>query len=170
MDDKVTNLRPPVETHPGPCRFDFLDMQRDDVQDFVWAHLNPHDFHHNYTKFDAMKEVMARTADRRSSIYGDLQRGIAVRCDFPAPRVVSPHLMGNAVYVRGLMRVGLSTMFAMGMTHVNISTRFKSLIVVLESFGFELVGTVPGMTTDENGATVPVFIISLSRDKYFQEA
>jgi hypothetical protein len=166
----LSELSPPIpEPKAGEVRFDYLDIRDERVQEFLWAHLNPRDIRFDYTKLDAMKFVTDQLLARRSSIYGDMERGIAVRVDFPNPFVACPHLMGNGLYVRGLLRTGLATIFAMGLRHVNILTQITSLSPILEGFGFSDTGVVPGIGFDDAGEPVAIHILSLSREKYYSE-
>jgi hypothetical protein len=68
-----------------------------------------------------------------------------------------------------MLRLSTSTLFAMGVSYINIQTQHLPIVRVVEAFGYEIVGQIPGIARDAQGHPALVYVASMSREKYYLE-
>lgn len=149
-------------------RFDVLNIRRSDVQEFVWAYLDPSQIRWNATKLDAMKEIEARLLAGTESLYGDMEKGVALRVHFPRPDVAMPHLLGDAAWFRSIVMVGSSALFSMGMKWVHVWTQDDRIARVVEAFGYRRVASLEGHGYVVAGVDEVTTVLSLDRDAFYR--
>lgn len=149
-------------------RFDYMDPGSSAVQDFIWKYLVASDFYYKFSKFEAMKVILDMLSSRQSSLYGDLSLDVAIRCDFSAPRLVNPHFMGNAHYLRGIIKVFHPSIFAMGMDYIHVMTHNDAIARILLAYGYTNIGSMPSMSyVPASNTYLPVHMLYLSRDQFY---
>lgn len=114
----------------------FLDIRRDDVQDFLWAHLVPSDIACGISKADAFRFVVDELMRGSQWLIGDLDRGVAFRVWMRNPKVIEPHVMGDALHLRGVMQDCLPLAWERGVEKVMVWTQHQALGRIVERLGF----------------------------------
>ncbi len=151
-------------------RFDLLNIKDPRVQEFLWRWVEPSQFGFGLTKLEAMKEVEARLLSRRESLYGDMERGIALRVAFPRPDVAMPHVLGNATWIRSMTLVSASVLFGMGMKWIHIWTQDPRIADIVEAFGYKRQAVLFGHGYIVDGEEEMTAILSMERSAFYRES
>jgi hypothetical protein len=140
---------------------DFLDLRDEQVQDFLWRHLVASDIRHDYTRADAMQYVYGQLASGEQWLIGDMDAGLAFRCVLRNPRVLEPHIMGNALRLRSLMPAALALVWPRGVQQVLVWTQHAAIARILARLGFTHEATVRRVHL-EQGELLDVHALSLA--------
>lgn len=149
-------------------RFDYLEMKNPQVQKFLWDWIDPSQIAFGMTKLDAMKELEMRFKVRQEALYGDLERGIALRCQYPRPDVVMPHVLGNASWIRSVIQVGSGVLFGMGMKWIHVWTQDERIARIVQAFGYSQQAALEGHGHVINDKEEATFILSMERSAYYR--
>ena len=142
---------------------EFLNIRAQAVQDFLWAHLEPSDFRHDYTRLDAIKEVERQVYAGDCQLWGDLQSGLVFRCSVRNPKVLEPHIMGDGVLIRSGLQQGVVKAWQLGFEKVAIWTHHEKIARIVEKCGFTKVGNMPGLHMDKNGALADLYCLTMEK-------
>lgn len=140
----------------------FLDIRRADVQAFLWQHLVPSDIRWDYTRLDAMRHVQDEVNAGRQWLIGDMGAGLMFRVVVRSPKVVEPHIMGNAGALRSVLPDALKFGWERGVERVVIWTHIPRIISICERLGFTANGCIPKLHW--NGVeSEDIYVCSLER-------
>ena len=140
-----------------------LNIRTPAVQQFLWEHLVPADFRHDYTKLDAIKEVERQVYAGNTQLWGNLREDIVFRCEVRNPRVIEPHIMGNGTKIRSALRVGVQKAWSLGFERVAIWTQHESIARIVEKCGFTRNAVLPRMHMDGEGKLLDLFVLTMER-------
>lgn len=127
----------------------FLDIQKNEVQQFLWEHLVPTDIRYDHTKFDAMKSVTEAIYAGTQWLVGDLNAPLVFRCVLRNPKVLECHIMGNAARLRSLLPAALEVAWARnwglagGIERISLLTVYSSIARICVRLGFSHEATLP---------------------------
>lgn len=145
---------------------EFLDLTDEGVQDFLWRHLVASDIRHDYTRADAMQYVYSQLASGEQWLIGDMAAGLAFRCVLRNPRVLEPHIMGNALRLRSLMPAALALVWPRGVQRVLVWTQHAPIARIVARLGFTHEATVRRVHLQE-GELLDVHALSLAAPHLF---
>ena len=148
---------------PTQMQLEPLNIRTPAVQQFLWEHLVPADFRHDYTALDAIKEVERQVYDGNTQLWGNLREGIVFRCEVRNPKVIEPHIMGNGTKIRGALRVGVQKAWSLGFERVAIWTQHDSIARIVEKCGFTKAAVMPRMHMDGEGKLLDLILLTMER-------
>ncbi len=126
-----------------------LDIRDPQVQELLWAHVNPTDIRADYTKLDAIIYIANEIHAGNQLLWGD--ETAMLRCEGNKFNgVVTPHIMGEGKKFRALLTEGCKYAKAQGWKQVMIWTAFGSIQRMATKLGFEYIGGLPEYHPREN--------------------
>lgn len=140
-----------------------LDIRDPRVQEFLWRYLEPTDFRHDYTKLDAIRYVEAQAYDGSTQLWGDLDAGFMFRVTVRNPKVMEPHIMGNAAYLRSAMRQGVGLAWEMGFEKLAIWTQHEAVVRIASKCGFSLEGRLPKLHMGPGGELLDLYVLVMEK-------
>lgn len=138
-----------------------LSVRDQPVQDFLWKYLEPADFRYDYTKLDAMREVERLEFEGSSQLWGDLSVNFMFRVTVRNPKVMEPHVMGNALYLRSALGQGRMIAQRMGFERFVVWTQHEPLMRICRAVGFTHVGCVPRFHMGKSGELLDLHALSM---------
>ncbi len=148
----------------------FIDFKDPWLQDLLWNTVSPTQIfqREGYTKMDMMGYFKSMVDAGCYSFLGSKKAGTVLRCYFPNPYVVEPHIVGNGGYIRLLLKVGTDFTFSSTkVSKINIYTHLPSIKNIVSRLGFIHEGT----TTNSyllDGDLKDIFILGLSKQDYYK--
>lgn len=106
------------------------------VVEFLHDHLVPTDIRWDYRIDDALPYILGELENGNQFLIGDMARGVVFRCYVRNPRVIEPHVMGNALHIRSVFRDCLPLVWAMGVTKIMVWTQYPALGAIVQRLGF----------------------------------
>lgn len=140
-----------------------LNIRTPAVQAFLWEHLVPADFRHDYTKLDAIKEVERQVYAGNTQLWGNLREDIVFRCEVRNPKVIEPHIMGNGTKIRSALRVGVQKAWALGFERVAIWTQHETIVRICQKCGFTLTAAMPRMHMNSDGQLLDLYVLTMEK-------
>lgn len=138
------------------------------LQDLLWNNLNPTQVFQKegYSKYDMMKYFESLVNAGCYTFFGSKKAGVVLRNYYPNPYVVEPHIVGNGIHIRTLLKVGVDYSFtSTKVTKINIYTHLPSINHICTRLGFSHEGTI-SKTYLEHGSLRDVFILGISKQDY----
>lgn len=123
----------------------FLNIRDERVQNFLWDHLVPSDLRWDYTRADAFRFVMDEVMLGSQWLVGDLDRNVMLRIAVHNPKVIEPHIMGDAAYMRSVVTESIPLAWERGIQKIMVWTQHQSIGVIMERMGFVKEGEFPRM-------------------------
>lgn len=121
----------------------FLNIDTNEVQDFLWSHLVPEDIAWGISKYDAYRMLVNEVRQGNQWLAGDLERGVMFRVWIRNPKVIEPHLMGNAMYFRSVFADCLPLAWGKGVEKIMVWTQYPTIGAIIEKLGFTREGFFP---------------------------
>ena len=140
-----------------------LNIRNQVVQNFLWNHLEPADFRHDYTKLDAIKEVETAIYDGNMELWGDMSVGFAFRVVMRNPKVVEPHIMGDGSKIRTARDLGVDYAWSRGFEKIVINTQHDKIKNILCRLGFSLVACLDKLHMESDGELVDIYILVMEK-------
>ncbi len=140
-----------------------LNIRDETVQAFLWQHLEPTDFRHDYTRLDAIKEVERQIYEGTTQLIGDLDAGVMFRVTTRNPKVCEPHIMGDGTKIRTALEQGVAMAWQLGFERVVIWTQYGAIARIVEKCGFHLEATLPAMHMDKRGELCALAVLTMER-------
>lgn len=140
-----------------------LNVRDARVQEFLWQHLVPTDFRHDFTKLDAMRYVEQQCYEGVCQLWGDMDVGFAFRATVRNPKVLEPHIMGKGVFLRSAIQQGEAIAWGLGYEKIVIWTQHDKIADIAEKLGFERYGPLPRVHLGSDGELQDLWM--LAREK-----
>lgn len=140
-----------------------LSIRDQKVQDFLWKHLEPCDFRHDYTRLDALKEVERQVLHEECQLWGDMEAQFMFRAVTPNPKVLEPHIMGDGRYLREAIRQGAPIAWGMGIQLLRVWTQHPQLVRIAEKCGFVFEAEHSHMLMAADGELLNVYSLIMPR-------
>lgn len=140
----------------------FLNVDNNEVQEFLWDHFVPEDVMWGVSKYDAYRHLINEVRQGQQWLAGDLERGVMIRSWIRNPKVIEPHVMGNAMYLRSVFTDCLPLAWERGVEKIMVWTQYPTLASIVEKLGFTREGYFPRMHLVK-GELLDMFVYSLER-------
>lgn len=144
-------------------RIECLSIRDPAVQQFLWEHIQPGDFRHDYTKLDALRYLEAQCLAGDAHLYGDLSVPFVFYAVQRNPRVIEPHIMGDGRKLREAMAQGAKLAWAMGYERALIWTWHERIARICVRAGYSLEAAIPQAHL-AHGTLHTLYCVTISRD------
>lgn len=143
-------------------KLELLNIRDQAVQEFLWNHIEPTDFRHDYTRLDAIKEIERQLYEGSCQLWGDLSLPFVFRCVIRNPKVIEPHIMGNGLVIRAAFHAGMPIVWGMGFEKVVIWTHLESVAGIMQRLGFSCT-TLPRMHMGPSGELLDQYVLTMEK-------
>lgn len=136
----------------------------------LWTFTVPWHVRHDYTKLDCLKLFEKSWKDGESSFFGDVEKYVLLRTEIMNPKIVSVHVCGNGLAIRGVLREGMRRVFKeFKFDVVELWTFDVRLVAIQRAAGFKVVAHVPQRVYDDKGKMHDLTVMHYTRGDYEQE-
>jgi len=110
----------------------------------LWTFNVPGHVRHDFTKLDCMKHFESQHKLGEMGFFGDKEKNVLLRTEVMNPKVITVHICGNGLAVRGVLREGMQRTFKeYKFDIVELWTMDRRLIAIQKAVGFNVVAEVP---------------------------